>query len=217
MATANGHNVRIGELRPEFPCKNRGTALFSMKLRRRSILLMSTWFAVSLSYYGVFVYLPIRFASEGLGFMRGQYFLILVALVQIPGYALAAHGVEKWGRKPTLIGFLTLSSIGCVVYGAGQSVILIVGVTLLMSFALLGTWAAMYAFTPEVYPTHLRASGMGAAGAAARSAGLLAPSVIAPLMNSSFTWALSVLSGFLLAAAICVYLVEVETKGRALE
>jgi putative MFS transporter len=51
--------------------------------------------------------------------------------------------------------------------------------------ALLGTWAGVYAFTPEVYPTSLRASGMGTAGAIARVGGLLAPSLIAPMMATN--------------------------------
>ena len=50
---------------------------------------------------------------------------------------------------------------------------------LAMSFALLGTWGALYAYTPELYPTELRATGMGVAGAMARVGGLLAPSAIA--------------------------------------
>ena len=48
-----------------------------------------------------------------------------------------------------------------------------------MSFALLGTWGGLYAYTPELYPTGLRATGMGVAGAMARVGGLLAPSAIA--------------------------------------
>ena len=55
------------------------------------------------------------------------------------------------------------------------------GALLLMSFALLGTWGALYAITPELYPTALRATGMGTAGAVARLGGLAAPSLLAAL------------------------------------
>ena len=55
----------------------------------------------AVSNYGVFVYLPVRLAAEGFGFIRGQLFLVVLAIVQLPGYALAAYGIEKWGRKPT--------------------------------------------------------------------------------------------------------------------
>jgi MFS family permease len=105
--------------------------------------------------------------------MRGQVFLVVLALVQLPGFALSAYGVERWGRKPTLIGFLLLSAVGCMLYSLGSPFV-VIGSTLLMSFSLLGTWGALYAFTPEVYPTDLRASGMGMAGAVARFGGLFA-------------------------------------------
>ncbi|MDG5711873.1 MFS transporter, partial [Acinetobacter baumannii] len=88
-------------------------------------------------YYGVFVWLPVRLAGQGFGFLRGEAFLVLVALAQLPGYALAAYGVERWGRRPTLIAFLLLSASGCLAFGIGSSVGFLAAATLLMSFALL--------------------------------------------------------------------------------
>ncbi len=88
------------------------------------------------------------------------------------------------GRRPTLVAFLLLSASGCFAFGVGSSVGLLATATLLMSFALLGTWGALYAFTPELYPTELRATGMGSAGAMARLGGLLAPTVLAPVIAS---------------------------------
>jgi len=87
----------------------------------------------------------------------------------------------------------------------------------LLSFSLLGTWAALYAFTPEVYPTDLRASGMGTAGAVARFGGLFAPAIIAPVMASHFTLSLVMLSAFLVAGAVAILCVDVESRNRALE
>ncbi len=136
---------------------------------------MLAWLLISVSYYGVFVYLPVKLANDGFGFLRGQLFLVLLAIAQLPGYALAAYGVERWGRKPTLIGFLLLSAVGTLAYGLGQTLEVVVSASLLMSFALLGTWGAIYAFTPEVYPTGLRASGMGTAGSVHASADCLRP------------------------------------------
>jgi putative MFS transporter len=149
--------------------------------------------------------------------MRGQEFLIVLALVQLPGFALSAYGVERWGRKPTLVGFLLLSAAGCMSYSLGSATTVVVGSTLLMSFALLGTWGALYAFTPEVYPTDLRASGMGMAGAVARFGGLFAPGIVAPVMATHFTLALAMLAAFLLVGAIAILCVDVESRNRALE
>jgi putative MFS transporter len=217
VARANGRNVTIPVLHPEIPAKKSMLSLFSRKLRRRSMSLLVAWALISIAYYGVFVYLPVKLGAEGFGFMRGQEFLIVLALVQLPGFALSAYGVERWGRKPTLVGFLLLSAAGCMFYSFGSSTLFVVGSTLLMSFALLGTWGALYAFTPEVYPTDLRASGMGMAGAVARFGGLFAPAIVAPVMATHFTLSLVMLASFLAAGALAVLCVDVESRNRALE
>ncbi|MFC5513708.1 MFS transporter [Massilia jejuensis] len=217
VADANGGKASIPPLRPELPVKKTLFDLFSGTLQRRSIALGVAWALISIAYYGVFVYLPVKLSAEGFGFMRGQEFLILLAVVQLPGFALSAYGVERWGRKPTLIGFLLLSAVGCMFYSLGSATAIVVGSTLLMSFALLGTWGALYAFTPEVYPTDLRASGMGMAGAVARFGGLFAPTLIAPVMAAHFTLSLAMLAGCLAVAAIAIASVDVESRNRALE
>lgn len=217
VAKVNGNDIKIPMLQPELQERKSIFALFSSELRRRSIGLLMAWALISIAYYGVFVYLPIKLASSGFGFMRGQEFLVVLALVQLPGFALSAYGVERWGRKPTLIGFLLLSAVGCMLYSLGTSTIVVVGSTLLMSFSLLGTWGALYAFTPEVYPTDLRASGMGMAGATARFGGLFAPAIIAPIMATHFTLALAVLSSMLVAGAIAIWSVDVESRNRVLD
>jgi putative MFS transporter len=217
VAQANRVAVAIGALEPQPRERTSVFALFAPALRRRSLCLLAAWMLISIAYYGVFVYLPVKLAGEGFGFMRGQVFLIVLALVQLPGFALSAYGVERWGRKPTLIGFLLLSAAGCLLYSLGRAPAVVVGSTLLMSFALLGTWGALYAFTPEVYPTPLRASGMGAAGAVARFGGLFAPALIAPVMATQFTLALALLSSFLLVAAVAIGMVDIESRNRALD
>ncbi len=217
VARVNGRERAIPALHPEQPAQTSLLALFSAGLRRRSTCLFLAWALISIAYYGVFVYLPVRLSAQGFGFMRGQEFLILLALVQLPGFALSAYGVERWGRKPTLVGFLLLSAAGCMLYSIGSSTLVVVGSTLLMSFALLGTWGALYAFTPEVYPTGLRASAMGTAGALARFGGLFAPAIVAPVMATRFTLSLVMLAAFLAAGAVAVLCVDVESRNRSLD
>lgn len=190
--------------------------LFSPELKRRTVLILAIWFLVSVSYYGVFTWMPGRLAGEGFGFVRGYGFLVIVALAQIPGYVLAAYGVETWGRRPTLIGFLLLSAASCTLFVVASEAVVIGASILLMSFALLGTWGALYAFTPELYPTELRGTGMGAAGAMARLGGLLAPSAVALVIAQSFAAAIGMFAALLLAGALAAFLIDAETKRVAL-
>jgi len=216
MLRANGQAELPAGATIAVPQGGAHASLFSPMLLRRTVSILAIWFLVSVSYYGVFTWMPARLAGEGFGFVRGYGFLVVVALAQIPGYALAAYGVEQWGRRPTLIGFLLLSAAGCALFVAASDAYLIGGSILLMSFALLGTWGALYAYTPELYPTELRGTGMGAAGAMARLGGLLAPSAVALVIAQSFTAAVGMFAALLLVGALAAFLIKAETKRVAL-
>jgi putative MFS transporter len=86
-----------------------------------------------------------------------------------------------------------------------------------MSFALLGAWGALYAFTPELYPTALRATGVGAAGAMARVGGLLAPTLVGLVVVTSFSAAMALFAVLLALAAASTWLISVETRGVPLD
>ncbi|WP_460451706.1 MFS transporter [Alsobacter sp. SYSU BS001988] len=184
--------------------------------RRRTIAVLATWLLVSVAYYGVFTWLPGRLTGQGFGFVRGYGFLVLLALAQIPGYALAAVGVEVWGRRPTLIGFLLLSAAACAAFVLASDATAIAAALLVLSFALLGSWGALYAYTPELYPTAARASGMGLAGAAARLGGLLAPSALAPVIAMGFEPAMGIFAVLLIGAAGATAMIPSETRGTPL-
>jgi putative MFS transporter len=186
--------------------------LFSGGLRRRSLLILAIWFLVSVSYYGVFTWMPAKLAGDGFGFVRGYGFLVFVALAQVPGYVLAAYGVEAWGRKPTLVGFCLLSALGCLLFVVSTSDMMVGASLLIMSFALLGTWGALYAYTPELYPTSVRATGMGTAGAMARLGGLVAPSLMALVVSEGLGVAIGLFAGFLVIAAIAAVAIDSETR-----
>lgn len=212
MLRANGKAELPSDSAITLPQAATSSGLLAPDLRRRTLLILGIWFLVSVSYYGVFTWMPAKLAGEGFGFVRGYGFLVIVALAQLPGYALAAYGVETWGRRPTLIGFLLLSAAGCALFVSAGSATMIGASILLMSFALLGTWGALYAFTPELYPTELRGTGMGVAGAVARLGGLLAPSAVALVIAQSFATAIALFAALLLVAAIAAFLIDAETR-----
>lgn len=191
-------------------------SIFSDMLRGRTFGVLALWFLVSLSYYGVFVWVPGQLATEGFGFVRGYGFLVILALAQIPGYALAAWGVEAVGRRATLLGFLLLSAAGCFLFTVASGTAMVAFSLILMSFALLGTWGALYAFTPELYPTHLRGTGMGTASAVARLGGILAPSMLAVVFAKGFGFAIGAFAGLLVLAALALLMVKAETRDRAI-
>ena len=204
------------ELTMAAPPEGAPSSIFAPSLRNRTVGIMAVWFLVSLSYYGVCVWVPGWLANEGMGWVRGYGFLVILALAQVPGYALAAYGVERWGRRPTLMGFLLLSALACFLFTLSMSPSLVATSLLVMSFALLGCWGALYAFTPELYPTNLRGTGMGTASAVARLGGIFAPTLLALAFAKGFGFAIGVFAALLVLAALALLLVRTETRDRAI-
>jgi putative MFS transporter len=83
--------------------------------------------------------------------------------------------VEVWGRRRTLSVFLVGSAVFAVVFGTAGSTAVLVAGGMALSFFSLGASGALYAVTPEVYPTLLRATGSGWAAGFDRIASILAP------------------------------------------
>lgn len=191
-------------------------SIFAGSLLKPTLGILAVWFLVSVSYYGVFVWVPGWLANEGMGWVRGYGFLVILALAQVPGYALAAYGVERWGRRPTLMGFLLLSALACFLFTLSLNPTLVAISLLIMSFALLGCWGALYAFTPELYPTNLRGTGMGTASAIARLGGIFAPTLLTFAFAKGFGFAIGVFAALLLLAAAALLLVPTETRDRAI-
>src|SRR3546814_16769787 len=59
---------------------------------------------------------------------------------------------------------------------------MVIATGMALSFFNLGAWGALYAVTPETYPTSLRATGSGWAAGIGRIASILTPLAVPPLL-----------------------------------
>ncbi|NWV02068.1 SVOP protein, partial [Upupa epops] len=75
----------------------------------------------------------------------------------------------------------------------------------------------IYIYTAEVYPTTMRALGMGTSGSLCRVGAMVAPFISQVLMNASFTGALCLFSSVCAVCAISALTLPIETRGRALQ
>ena len=149
--------------------------LFGARLRRRTISLWIVWFCVNFAYYGAFIWLPTVLVAQGFSLVRSFEYTLLITLAQLPGYAVSAWLVEKWGRRLTLAVFLAGSAVSAGLFGTAGDVTAILVFGSMMSFFNLGAWGALYAVTPELYPTRVRGTGAGWAAGFGRLASIIAP------------------------------------------
>ncbi len=194
------------------------TALWSPAYARRTAMLWILWFGIVFTYYGIFLYVPSLLAARGLSEVRSNEFFFLSTIAQIPGYFSAAWLVERWGRKPTLVTFLLGTAAAAFLFGNSGTGTDAFIYAALLSFFNLGAWGVVYTYSPELYPTAIRATGAGIAAAVGRIGGIIGPfltPVLVPTLGQSGVFAMFMV--LLVVTALNVWLLGEETKGRSLE
>lgn len=191
-------------------------ALWAAPLRRRTAALWLLWFCVNFSYYGAFIWIPTILVSQGYDLVRSFGFTLIITLAQLPGYAVAAWLIEAWGRRPTLATFLAGSAVSAVFFGTASGEVAVIAAGMALSFFNLGAWGALYAATPETYPTTLRATGSGWAAGVGRIASIVAPLSVPPLLGLGGAPLLFVVFAAFFAVAVVAALFLREERGRSL-
>lgn len=198
------------------PARTRVSALWSPALRARTASLWVLWFCVNFSYYGAFIWIPTILVAQGYDLVRSFGFTLIITLAQLPGYAVAAWLIEAWGRRATLATFLAGSAVAAVLFGTASGEVAIIATGMALSFFNLGAWGALYAATPETYPTPLRATGSGWAAGVGRIASIAAPLAVPPLLGLGGAPLLFVVFAAFFAVAVVAALGLREQRGRAL-
>jgi len=185
---------------------------------RRTAMLWGLWFFALLGFYGLTTWLGALLQQAGFPVTKSVYYTILISLAGVPGFLAAAWLVEAWGRKGTCIATLLGSAAACYFYGTANSQAQLIAFGLCMQFCLFGMWSVLYAYTPELYPTRIRATGSGFASAVGRLGSLLGPYIVGVVLPAAGTAGVfSLGAGAFVAAAAIVLLLGEETRGRALE
>ncbi|MFX3619359.1 MAG: MFS transporter [Sporolactobacillus sp.] len=166
--------------------KNMAT-IWSKKYISRTIMLWVLWFCVVFSYYGMFLWLPSVVALKGYDMVHSFQYVLIMTLAQLPGYFTAAWLIEKWGRKWVLIVYLLGTAVSAFFFGNASSLAMLMTFGILLSFFNLGAWGALYAYSPEQYPTIVRATGTGMATGFGRIGGVFGPLLVGYLLVQHVT------------------------------
>ena len=201
------------------PQKKNFPALWSESYRLRTIMLWLAWFGIVYSYYGIFMWLPSLVYAQGFAVVKTFEYVLIMTLAQLPGYFAAAWLVDVIGRRYTLSLFLLLSGVCSYFFGnaADSTSLLLWGSA--MSFFNLGAWGVIYTYTPEQYPTAIRALGSGWAAGFGRIGGMLAPMLVGVMIARGFGMDVVFLmfaAVFVLVSAVILILGR-ESKQKTLE
>jgi putative MFS transporter len=197
-------------------------SLWSKEHLRSTAVLWVLWFGINLGYYGFVLWTPSLLMAQGFDMVKSFGFTLLMCVAQLPGYFIAAIFIEKVGRKLTLTAFFAGTAATAWLFGHATSEAQILLFGCLLYFFALGAWGCVYSYTPELYPTDIRGSGVGWAAAFGRVGALIAPMILPVLYaffgaENGYTGVFILLTGVFFAVALVVGIFGRETKGEALQ
>ena len=194
-------------------------SLLSKEYVRRTLMLWTLWFCVVFSYYGMFLWLPSVMVLKGFTLIKSFQYVVIMTLSQLPGYFTAAWLIEKAGRKFVLVTYLLGTAISAYFFGNAETLTALLLSGCLLSFFNLGAWGALYAYSPEQYPTLIRATGTGMAAAVGRIGGILGPLAVGYLLatNTSIEQIFLLFGISIIIGMLSVLFLGKETKNVKLE
>ncbi len=194
-------------------------AIFKRPLRRRAITLWVTFGGTFFIFYSIQTFMPTVVAKMGYPLTSAFEFTAIIVGVSIPGKLLESYVVERWGRKPVIIGFTTIAALAALVFGFVRGAVPILLLGCLMSFFGIGVDPAVKTYTSESYPTEIRAWGVATTEGFGRLiSGVAGPSLI-PIVLSNFGVGAvySLVGSVALIAVVIVFIFGRETHGMTLE
>jgi putative MFS transporter len=184
---------------------------------RRTILLWIVSFGFLWSSNGILFMLPTILQQRGIPLTQAITFMLIQAVAAFFGYAACGFLVDRYGRRIVLFLYFFIGAFFHLWFAEAS------GMWLYFAAAAIGwvnpgVYGATSVYVAELHPTRLRATAVGWFFGIGRIGSFLAPTVVGLMLaNGLGHYVLHTFALSFLIAAIALWLVGVETKGRALE
>ena len=133
------------------------------------------------------------------------------------GYVSCSFLIDRFGRRPVLFLYYFVGAFFHLWFAEASGMMLFFAIAA-VGWVNPGVYGANGVYVSELYPTHLRATAVGWFFGIGRIGSFLAPAVIGMMLQLGYgAWVLHTFALSFLIASIALWLVGIETKGRALE
>lgn len=131
--------------------------------RRRTLMLWTAWFAQYGVLYAFLTFVPTLLSLDGVDIVHSFGYSAVIYAAYVPGYVLGGYLAERLDRKWLITGaFLSTALFGTLFGSTSEpALIMLFGACTALSAGLGAT--GVYTYTPELYPTEIRATAMGIA------------------------------------------------------
>jgi MFS family permease len=188
---------------------------------KRTVVVAMLWATCGFIQYGLSTWLPTVYKT--IYHAPLQLALNLAALASVLGVVgslVCAMIVDKVGSKPVMVVSFVLCGVSLALAGLlhEQSLYVVAGLCSLALGLMACGFITAYVYTPELYPTNIRAIGCGMGGAWLKIAAIFSPMLIGSTIGSgNISNAFLLLALVPILAAVTIHFLGIETKGKVLE
>nr|XP_010945969.2 putative transporter SVOPL [Camelus bactrianus] len=224
--------------------RGRFADLLDAKYLRTTLQIWVIWLGISFAYYGVILasaellerdlVCGSRSESEAVEtagvseesqspcrchmFAPSDYRTMIISTIgEIALNPLNILGINFLGRRLSLSITMGCTALFFLLLNICTSSAGLIGFLFMLRALVAANFNTIYIYTAEVYPTTMRALGMGTSGSLCRIGAMVAPFISQVLMSASFLGALCLFSSVCVVCAISAFTLPIETKGRALQ
>ncbi|XP_078173840.1 organic cation/carnitine transporter 7-like [Carex rostrata] len=210
--------------------------LLGPNLVRQTILLWTVFLAQAFLYYGlVLLTSELSSGNRDCGFEEREEkvhhasdanlykSVFITSIGELPGLIVSAAIVDKMGRKLSMSSMLFL---GCIFIAPllftqtqtqSQSNALITACLFAARICISASFTILHIYAPEIYPTAVRATGVGFASSVARFGGILCPLVAVTMVHSCHqTLAIFIFQLVMFLSGVAIFFFPFDTSGRKL-
>jgi len=201
--------------------KRRIADLFGPAYLKRTIAVAMLWITCGFIQYGLSTWLPTIYRTIYHAPLQLALNLAVAASVLgVIGSLVCALLVDVVGRKPIISISFVLCAVSLAAAGVlHNSSVYVVATCCALALGFLASgFITAYVYTPELYPTSIRAMGCGVGGAWLKVAAIFAPAIVSKTMiGGNLDVAFYILASVPFLAAVAVFMLGIETKGKVLE
>jgi putative MFS transporter len=191
--------------------------LLSRVRAKRTLLLWVVSFGFLWASNGILFMLPTILTQRGFPLSQVITFMLIQAITAFFGYSACSFLVDKYGRRPVLFLYFFIGAFFHLWFAEATGMWLYFAAAA-VGWVNPGVYGATGVYVGELYPTRMRATAVGWFFGIGRIGSFLAPAVVGfMLAYGAGAWVLHTFALAYLIAAIALWLVGIETKGRALE
>jgi putative MFS transporter len=194
--------------------------LFGPLYLRRTLVVWVIWFAAYFVNYGLSIWLPTVYRTVfKLPLDVSLRYGLITQAVGLLGTLVCALAIDHVGRRlwfALSFAAAALALAALVLFPAPTAEQVLTCMTIAYFFVSTIN-IGVYLYTPELYPTRVRALGVGVATAWLRFASIIGPTVVGRMLAGGLPSVFVTFAIVAAIAAVITFLFAVETKGRVLE